>query len=412
MHKFPSISILSALLALSSPAFMLAEEAAPASSEAALVAQEASTPIEPFTGKVNRNKVRVRQQPNLESPILKELSQGDLVIVLGEDDEFYALRPPAGIKGYVFRTFVLDNVVEGSRVNIRLEPDLNSPIIAQLNTGDRVNGAISSANSKWLEISLPENARFYVAKEYIEKIGDVNMMARIEKRRDEVNRLLNTTYLISQTEMQKSFPEIQLEGIVANYNKVIKDYTDFPEQTIRAKELLSLLQDNYIQKKITYLEAQNKVALQDLHKKETLLKTQENLAAKKGLGKVDEEDFAIDFGAENGINSKMAEWAPIENNLYEAWATEHYGQSQEDFYLSQAQQTISLKGIVEAYSRSVKNKPGDYLLINQSNHLPIAYLYSTKINLQPKLGHEVTIHAVPRPNNNFAYPAYFVLSVD
>src|SRR5271156_3313893 len=43
-----------------------------------------------FTGKVVKNKVRLRHQPNLDSPILKEMNQGDLLVIIGETEDFYA----------------------------------------------------------------------------------------------------------------------------------------------------------------------------------------------------------------------------------------------------------------------------------------------------------------------------------
>ena len=63
---------------------------------------------------------------------------------------------PLQMSGPMFiRTFVLDNVIEGNRVNARLKPDLESPVVAQLNSGDRVEGIIHPANNKWMEIKLP-----------------------------------------------------------------------------------------------------------------------------------------------------------------------------------------------------------------------------------------------------------------
>ncbi|MGD0665819.1 MAG: hypothetical protein ABSA17_08880, partial [Rhabdochlamydiaceae bacterium] len=71
---------------------------------------------------------------------------------------------------------------------------------------------------------------------------------------------------------------------------------------------------------------------------------------------------------------------------------------------------VILTGIVEPYASMVKHKPGDYVL--KDKDLPKAYLYSTQVNLQEYVGKKVSILVVPRSNNNFAFPAYFVLSVE
>jgi hypothetical protein len=84
----------------------------------------------------------------------------------------------------------------------------------------------------------------------------------------------------------------------------------------------------------------------------------------------------------------------------------------EEFYRQQARDAVSLHGIIEPYNRVIRNKPGDFVLVNQANHLPIAYLYSTQVNLQAKVGQAVSIQAIQRDNHNFAFPAFFVLSVE
>lgn len=379
-----------------------------------------AAPFNAFTGKVTKNKVRLRLQPNLDSPIIKELAQGDMLVVIGDTEDFYAIQPPTGLKSYVFRTYILDNVVEASRVNVRLEPDLEAPVIAQLRSGDRIEGIVSPLNSKWLEIAPPAAARFYISKDYIEKIGDANLMSKLEKQRDEVNVLLNSTYLTSQSEMQKSFPEISLDGVFANYNKIINSYKNFPEQVSRAKEQLSSLQDSYLQKKIAYLEAKTKIVQEDWQTKNSQLSEQMKSQQQKmstleqQLKKTKESaPFIVQNSPTDQILSKkMAIWLPIEQSIYETWAQSNDNRSQDDYYAEQNHSAVALKGIVEPYNRVIKNKPGDYILVNQNNHLPIAYLYSTQVNLQEKVGHEVTLYGSPRDNHSFAFPAYFVHTVE
>lgn len=379
-----------------------------------------------FTGKVTKNKVRLRANPSLDSPILREMQQGDMLIVIGETDDFYAVKPPAGTKAYVFRSYILENVVEANRVNVRVEPDVDAPVIAQMSIGDRVDGTVSSLNNKWLEITPPASSRFFVAKDYIEKIGDPSVMAAIEKRRDEVNHLVNSTFLVSEVEMQKSFPEVNLDGVYANFNKVINNYPDFPNQVARARELISVVQDNYLQKKIAYLESKAKNAQDDWQTRNAQLsdqmKTQQQRLAqleaqlKREKANKASANVALNSKSVNpdhpGLSDKMAAWLPAEQGIYETWANQNANRNQDDYYDEQRENALVMRGIVEPYTRVIKNKPGDYMLVNQSNHLPIAFIYSTQVNLQDMVGQEVTVHAAPRPNNNFAFPAYFVLSFE
>lgn len=382
-------------------------------------------PVNPFTGKITKNKVRVRLQPSVDSSIVKELLKDSLLIVTGEADDFYAIKPTHDLKAYVFRTYVLDNVVEGNRVNVRLEPTLESPVVAQLNSGDRVDGIISPLNSKWLEISLPEATRFFIAKEYVEKVGDVNYLANLERRREEVNKLLNTTYLASQSELQKPYQDVDLDPSFDNLNKIIHSYTDFPEQVTRARELLALLQDSYLQKKISYLESKANSPTQapapSSKEVQLLSEIQEKKQEFEKLEQLqnpvpqEESQLASSQAVQHNNSiplSRLSVWKPIEEKLYEEWLQEHHQGAIDDFYAKQQESAVLIKGFVEPYTRNIKNKPGDYVLLN-SNRTPVAYLYSTHVDLQnyAGTGAEVTVIGASRSNNHFAFPAYFVLSV-
>jgi hypothetical protein len=374
----------------SSPEQAKAAPEAPAKTKASFAA---------FTGKITRNKVRLRLQPTLEGPILRELNSGDLIVITGETEEFYAVEPPADVKGYIFRTFVLDGVVEGNHVNVRLEPDLNAPVIAQMNSGDRVmDGSIYSKDKKWIEFTPPSSTRFYVAKELVKRVGDRSYMATLQRRHNEVVGLLSSASQSIPNELQKSFEQINIDEINRKLNTVINQYGDFKEESARAKEMLASLQDAYLKKKIAYMEnrLQNQPPPQQIQMMQPM----------------DVKISEVSLPA-NALTAKMTAWQSVESRIYEAWASQgHPNASMDDFYNQQGREGVVLQGIVEPYDRIFRNKPGDYLLVNQSNHMPIAYIYSTRMNLQPLLGQVVSLRVSPRDNHNFAFPAYFVLGIE
>lgn len=340
----------------------------------------------PFTGKVKGRKVRLRTQADLDGRVVREMSSQDLLVVVGEKDNFYAVEAPAGIKAYVFRSFVLDGIVEGNRVNVRLEPSLDAPVIAHLNSGDSIKGTLSALNNKWYEIAPPAGTRFYVAKEYIESIGGPEVKAKLDKRRANAEQLLEGGTLLTQAEMQKPFREMDIERIKHNYQTVMNEFTEFPDLCDKAKEAFTALQEEYTERKIAYLEA-------------------------KTEGKaVDADSSFATFGTLGNATDRMKMWEPVEESLYLSWSSRNEDRSLDEFYDEQKQDAVILSGIVEAYTSPVKRKPGDYILKNKD--IPQAYLYSTQINLQDFVGKKVSVLAAPRSNNNFAFPAYFVISVE
>lgn len=429
MRKAPPslLTVLSLLLPLSSlTAEGKAEAPAIHSTSTAEKASSKTSAYEAFTGKITKNKVRLRLQPAYDGHVLREFQRNDMVVVLGETEDFYAIQPPADAKGYVFRTYILDNIVEGTRVNVRLKPDLDAPVIAQLNSGDHVEGIISSSNNKWLEIKLPPSTRYYIAKEYIEKIGDAGLMARQEKRKEDVYNLLSNTESISRLEMAKPFDQINLDGIKSNYQHIIHDYTDFPEAATKAKELLVSLQEAYIAKKLVFLESQahrssialeakNKQLAEELNAHKTKLATlEQKIEKEKQETTVTNSTPALvqPVKKPTQLPINMSIWLPMEERLFAEWVEQTGKNNPNMFYEEQMKNSFVLKGVVDPYTRPVKNKPGDYMLINSSSKLPIAFLYSTQVNLQDFIGHEVSIRVAPRPNNNYAFPAYFVLSLE
>lgn len=348
--------------------------------------------VKAFTGKVNGKSVRLRASADVESNIIRELNKDELVVVTGEKNDFFAILPPTDIKAYIFRSFVLEGHVEGERVNVRLAPDREAPIIGHLGTGDLVEGKVCEHNNKWLEIKAPENTRFYVAKEFIEYAGNPEMKAMHDKRLVTVKQMMESTSLLAGAEMRKPFADINIAQLTRGYQTIIDDYADFPEYTKRAQKALTELNEVYLTKKIAYLE----------NKASNLAKNRER-----------SEDFASHEKAELTVPSgsdRMRMWEPVEEALYLTWSSMHHAKTIDDFYADQKLRSQTITGILEAYSEPVKQKPGDYIL--KDKDVPIAYIYSTHIELADLVGKQVTLLVSERSNNNFAFPAYYALGTE
>lgn len=344
----------------------------------------------PFTGRVLSNKVRIRSKPDVESHIIRQLNKRDLLLVLGEEGDFYAIQPPEGTKAYIFRSYVLDNVVEADRVNIRLEPHADAPILAQLKMGAKVNGSPCAVNPKWLEIVPPSDTRFYVAKEFIESVGGPEFLVQMEKRHAQAEKELAASLCLFEAESKKPFEEMASEEILVKLQKISQNFADFPEIASQAKDTLNALKETYLQKKVLFLEGNQQTPVN--HPLFTQQQAEKALKPKKS--EVHE----------------MRYWDVVEESLYLSWSAFHTGKKMDDFYLEQKANASLLEGTIEPYTASIKNKPGDYIV--RGTHAPIAYLYSTACPLENYVGKKVTLLVTPRPNNQFAFPAYFVLAIE
>lgn len=340
-----------------------------------------------FTGRINGNNVRMRTGADLDSCVVKELSKDELVVVMGQKGDFYAVQPLSDQRAYIFRSFILDGVVEGNRVNVRLHPDLEAPIVAHLSSGAKVEGAICKNNHKWLEIDTPADTRFFIAKEYIDYAGGPELKAIHDKRCATVNQLLDSANLLTQAEMRKTYSDIDLGRITHGYQTIIQDYVDFPTHCEKASKALAKVQEEYLQKKIAYLEA-------------------------RAEG-IEISDVTLTTDVQDKLNTqtdRMKMWEPLEEALYLTWSGMHHAKTMDDFYAAQKINAVKISGIVEPYTDPVKCKPGDYIL--RQDGVLSAYLYSTTVNLQALVGKKVTMMAAARPNNSFAFPAYYVIEAE
>lgn len=389
------------------------------------------TNAQSFTGQIKGNRVRMRLHADRDSAIVDELERGQLVAVVGSDEEFYEILPPKGTRAYVFRTYVLENRIEGNRVNVRLQPSLDAPVIAQLSDGDYVQGEVSTLNNKWIEIAPPSSTRFYIAKEFIENAGNADYLSKVEKRREEATHLVNSAYVTAQAEFHKPFQEINLQPMMTQLQLVLDDYNDVPQEVTRANYYLTVLKDNYLQKKIHHLEARAHAASDCFqnHCDEfgQRLKAQQNVleALEQGIpiDYVPEEEEEIVIVQESSVEplpsgnaqrtrGDINSWLARETMAYEAWKTKNSGGSMNDFYQQQTERAEHKRGIIQPYTRQVAKKPGNFLLIDSHTSQPIAFLYSTKVDLQSHVGHLRSLTLSKRPDNNFAFPAYYVLSIE
>jgi len=369
---------------------------------------------------------------------------------------------------------VLDDVVEGQRVNVRLAPDLESPVLAQLHTGDPVKGVVAPQNNKWLEMELPASARLYVAKEYIEVAGAPELYHEKQRRGQEVGELLNAAYLVSQAEMRKSYNDIDMKRIESAFEPIVARYPDFPAPVAKAKEALKQLQELYVQKKVTHLETKQldgiNVTRTQRKELETQVKsqqerlavlesqvdqalTQAQAAAAQPLVKAEApkaepkpvvkaepvkpkaeavaaekpkvEKIAAEVKADKVVakveKAKPADkskapvaaaspWTVAEEQLYQAWANGHEPATLEAFYMEESLNAVELAGTIEPYREQLRSRPGDFIIYD--GYRPLGYLYSTQVDLASLIGKRVKVRLAPRQNHHFAFPAFFVLSAE
>ncbi len=389
-----AFALIASLIVSAVPAIAFADAAPPLDKSIISVEQmptQTGSNFKSFTGKIIGNNVRMRTAPDLDSQIIEEFAKDEYVVVSGENGEFYAVEAPAHLKAYIFRGFVIDDVVEGDRVNVRLAPDRDAIIIGHYSTGHQIDGKICDDNNKWLEIDAPKETQFFIAKEYVEYAGKPELKVVQDKRKATVTQLLESTSLLSQGEMRKAFNEIDIDRLTYSYQSIVTDYSDFPKFVMQAAKELSAIQEDYLHRKIAFLEVK---------------------ASKMGRKHTSDDIYEVAYHSHEAVSptDRMKVWEPVEAAIYLSWSSMHHAKTMDDFYGDQKMKSHNVSGILESYKEPVKNKPGDFIL--KDHDVTIAYIYSTQVNLDEYVGKRVNLLVSSRPNNNFAFPAYYVIEVE
>ncbi len=304
-----------------------------------------------FTGKLTNNKVRIRAKADLESPIIRQMSKNDHLLIIGEEGEFFAIEPLKDTKAYVFRSYILDNVVEANRVNVRLEPHVDAPIIGQLKAGDKVLGAVCSLNHKWLEITPPKGSRFFVAKEFVANVGGPEVLVTMEKRKTQVEELITSAYLNAEAECKKNYEEMAPQQAIDQFQNILRNFADFPQAQTRAKEGLALLKETYLNKKIVYLEA--RAELSTTAKQELLAKHKAENTELFAESPV-KVDPSIWKNRATAKKEGLTFWDTLEESLYLSWSAFHSGKNFDDYMAEQKANATVLNGTLEPYTADVK----------------------------------------------------------
>lgn len=353
-------------------------------------AKEKVNPLPNFAGKVTGSKVRMRIGADLDSPIFTQLNKGDLLLIAGEKNNFYAVVPPENTKFYIFSSYIVDNTVEAHRVNIRLNPNLEAPIVGRLQNKTKIEGQALPNNPKWIAIAPPNNVFFYVSKDYIKKVGDKDYYLAIKQKENKTE----TKTIASQQIAQKNIQEtLNLPA-----KKTIPSNNSQKEKTLEKAEHFSQVPPQTEAKAVvinTFAMAEEYKPPLEPRKKEIQIAPE----LKEKFSAFNQKEMTF----------HMEEWLAQEADLFTSWNSFHPEKTLEDFYKEQLASSAEFEGVIESFYDNIQSKPGNYFI--KSDEQPPSYLYSTQVDLASFVGKKVTIKATPRPNNNFAFPAYFVLEV-
>jgi len=236
-------------------------------------------------------------------------------------------------------------------------------------------------------------------------VGDVAYFHRVEATREHAKTRLEELQSDVAVELRKPFPDINLARQVNELKAIAEQKQDFPEYASRAEDLVKSTQDQYLQLSQSYQATQKVLArVADEKSKEVEQKNAQVAMIDSGAPLCQESKGASSKSLSYSLEQQEAK---LLAQAIEAGNTA----SSEAFYAAEFRSSDELFGQLIPYDRAVKNRPGDFMLVDAKTKVPLAYLYSSRIDLCPCVGKLVRLLVAKRPNHNFALPAFFVLEV-
>ncbi len=126
-----------------------------------------------FEAEVSNDGVNVRVDSTTSAEIICTLNKNERLDVLSKLYDWYKIRLPHNAPSFIKKNFVAiekENVgkILNDDVNIRLRPDLSSPILGRVNKDDLVN--ILEDNGDWYRIEPVKNSSGWIHSMFVNKV--------------------------------------------------------------------------------------------------------------------------------------------------------------------------------------------------------------------------------------------------
>jgi len=173
-----------ALFILSQAFFVFADED---SAKPQDQAQQARKQEALFQGEVTSGGINVRSDSTTNSEVICKLNKGEKVDVVSELYNWYKIRLPSSAPAFINKEFLELHdedteessgkakesklgtaTVTSDNVNIRLRPDMGSPILGRVNKDTEIK-AIGETGD-WFKIEPPDNTTGWIYKNFVKKV--------------------------------------------------------------------------------------------------------------------------------------------------------------------------------------------------------------------------------------------------
>ncbi|MBL7084750.1 MAG: SH3 domain-containing protein [Candidatus Omnitrophica bacterium] len=121
--------------------------------------------FEPVYATVSADKVNVRAGYGLNFEVLAQLIKTDEVVVIGQEYGWYKIKLPEEARCFVHKDYVDAQLVTADKLRVRAGRNLNSNVLGTLKAGERV--IVLEKDGDWLRIAPPQGCGGWIKKDYL-----------------------------------------------------------------------------------------------------------------------------------------------------------------------------------------------------------------------------------------------------
>lgn len=115
--------------------------------------------------KVTGQRVNLRSKADLQSEVVGQVEDGEVLSAKTFQDEWVEVVPPESLDLWVYREFVKGNAVTGDKLYVRAGPGINYSVVGTLQRGTVV--APRGEFGEWLKIAPPPECSLWVSRTYV-----------------------------------------------------------------------------------------------------------------------------------------------------------------------------------------------------------------------------------------------------
>lgn len=161
---------------------------------------------------ITGSRVNVRVRPQLNSEIVAQVSRDEIVEVLEEGEEWTKIMAPKHSRCWVHSDYVTKGRINTDSVNLRCGAGMAFPVVCKLYEGTPV--ALVEVSGKWTRIEPPVEFGVWINSKYIDYVDTKKKKQQEKKRKQEKRIIPKKEDKVCEVALKESKAEIREEPVV------------------------------------------------------------------------------------------------------------------------------------------------------------------------------------------------------